>query len=179
MANDYLKSKWRLWFRLYDVKHKNKLSGEDVKEKEERFAAINHLDPEQKKKVIETMDKLLSENVFYGKPGPITEDEFVEMQNDDFKADKDKYVEKRRKYFTTVFSMVDLCGEGITEEEFVNAFKALGHDNVSLDKKFFHDFKPVDGKIPRSVFVDALVQFTTCEDSSKEDLVKTGLESGV
>ncbi|XP_053374618.1 sarcoplasmic calcium-binding protein-like [Mercenaria mercenaria] len=179
MANDYLKGKWRLWFSVYDAKHKHQLSKEDVKEKEEKFAILNHLDAERKKQVIETMNKLLSENVFYGKSGPISEDEFVDMQNEDFKADKDNYVAKRRKYFTTVFNMIDLYGEGITEEEFVNAFRAMGHDNVSLDKKFFQDFKLVDGKIPLSVFVDAMVQFTTCEDSSKPDLVKHGLESGV
>lgn len=34
MANDYLKGKWGMWFRMLDTRHKSKLSREDIKEDE-------------------------------------------------------------------------------------------------------------------------------------------------
>lgn len=179
MANDYLKGKWGLWFRMIDARHKSKLSMDDIKENEDRFAIISHLDAEKKKEIVSKLNKLVNENIFYGKDGPITEQDFIEMQNEDFKADKENYIEKRKNYFTTLFGIIDLTGEGVTEEEFVNVFRAAGHENVQLDKQFFQRFNPVDGKIPLNVFVDAMVQFTTCEDSTKPDSVKEGIEAGV
>lgn len=179
MANDYLKSKWRQWFGVIDATHKHQITHDDIQEKENRFAIINHLDAEKRQQIIETIEKLVKENVFYGKPGPITEEEFIEMQNADFSADKDKYIDKRRNYFTTLFSIMKLGNEGVTEEEFVNAFRAAGHENIALDKQFFRMYNPVDGKVPLSAMIDSWVQFTTCEDSSKPDIVKAGLDSGV
>lgn len=145
----------------------------------DRFAVINHLDAEKKKQVVNTINKLVNDNIFYGKDGPVSEQDFIDMQDADFKADKEKYIDKRRNYFSTLFGVIDVGGKGLTEEEFVNAFRAIGHENVELDKKFYQRFNPVDGKVASNVFVDAMVQFTTCEDSSKPDAVKEGLESGV
>lgn len=101
------------------------------------------------------------------------------MQNEDFKANKEDYIAKRRNYFTTLFNAMHICGDGVTEEEFVNAFKASGHDDVALDKQFFHLYNVVDGKVPLSDMIDSWVQFTTCEDSSKPDIVKAGLDLGI
>ncbi|XP_045169642.2 sarcoplasmic calcium-binding protein-like [Mercenaria mercenaria] len=179
MANEHLKNKWRMWFGVIDAQHKHRLSHEDITEKENKFAIINHLDAEKRKQVMDTIDKLVNENVFYGKPGPISEDEFIDMQNEDFKADKESYIAKRRNYFTVLFQTMHLSGEGVSEEEFVNAFRASGHENIALDKQFFQMYKPEDGLVPLSVLIDSWVQFTTCEDSSKLDIVKTGLESGI
>ncbi|XP_060552288.1 sarcoplasmic calcium-binding protein-like [Ruditapes philippinarum] len=179
MANEYLKNKWRMWFGAIDAEHKHKLSHDDITAKENRFVILNHIEGDQRKQVMATIDKQVNENVFYGKPGPISEDEFVAMQDEDFKADKEQYIAKRRNYFTILFQTMNLSEEGVTEEVFVNAFRASGHDNIALDKQFYHLYNPVDGKVPLSALIDSWVQFTTCEDSSKPDIVKTGLETGV
>ena len=144
-----------------------------------KVVILNRIEGEEKKQVIETITKQVNENLFYGKPGPISEEEFVAMQDEDYKADKDKYIEKRRKYFTVLFETMNLSEGSVTEEVFVNAFRASGHDNIALDKQFFQSYNPVDGKVPLSTFIDSWVQFTTCEDSSKPDIVKAGLETGI
>ncbi|XP_045169138.2 sarcoplasmic calcium-binding protein-like [Mercenaria mercenaria] len=179
MANDYLKRKWGMWFKVIDGQQKHRISHEDMTDIENKFAILSHMDAEQRKRMQEILDNLVNENVFYGKPGPVSKDEFIEMQNEDFKTDKDNYIAKRRHYFTVLFETMNVSGNGITEEEFVNTFRSVGHENISLIKQFFHSYNPEEGVLPLSILINSWVQFTTCEDSSKPDIVKAGLESGV
>ncbi|XP_045188007.2 sarcoplasmic calcium-binding protein-like [Mercenaria mercenaria] len=180
MANDYLVHKWRLWFRIFDVNHTGQFSQDDETGDEERFVHLNNLSPERKKEVIAASKQMMEEHYFRGKPGPLTEQAFVDMNNDEFKADKNKFKERMQKLFSTDFGIMDFSGEGsITQDVFINAFQAAGHDNVELLTKFFNAYGPKDQKVSIQVFVDSWVHFTTCEDSSNPDIVKQYLEAGV
>lgn len=125
-------------------------------------------------------DELWDDIVFHGTPGPITEQAFVDAHNNAFKTDKAKFVENMQNCYTRLVDLIDISGEGsVTLQEMINAFKSIHHENIAIDKKFFESYNPVDGKIPSKIFVDSWVQFVTCEDSSKRDLVKEALDAGI
>ncbi|XP_060554903.1 sarcoplasmic calcium-binding protein-like [Ruditapes philippinarum] len=180
MANDYIISKWKLWFRAIDINHKGKISRSDVRQEEDTFATLSHLNDDRRKQLQVDLDKLWDEVVFRGKSEPINEQEFVALNIRDYTANKQKFVEGIRKAYTALFDLIDVSREGsVSEEEFVNILRACGHDNIALNKKFFNDYNPVDGKIACGVLVDSWVQFTSCDDSSKKDLIKEAFEAGI
>lgn len=126
------------------------------------------------------LDKLWEDYIFRGRSGAIKEDEFVEMNSKLYAADKAKFQDEMKKVYTSLFSdIIDVTGEGsINEKEYVDILKACGHENIALSKKFFDLYNPVDGKVPLQVMIDSWVQFTSCDDSSKRDIVKEGIEAG-
>lgn len=144
----------------------------------EAYAKAAHLEGECKKEFMEATNKLVDELVFHGKSGPITEDEFVELTNNDLKNGKDKFVEKMKKGLEADFKIWDQKGTGsIAEEEFMVAFKSVGMDNEAWNEKFFQVFNAVDGTVHVKDYVDVMLPFLVSEDSSKADPVLELFES--
>lgn len=102
------------------------------------------------------------------------------MQNEDFKADKEKFKQRMITCMKTIFDILDISHEGsLTEQEYVIAFRSAGHENITLDTEFFNAYKPVDGKVPVKKICESWVQFTTCEDNSVPDIVRDAFQKGV
>lgn len=181
MANDYLVSKWKLWYKSLDVNHDGKISIEDVEESRSKFSDLHKLDAEKSKQVQENFTKWWNEFVFRGKTGEISEQEFIDALNNDLKTDKAKFTADMDKCFNIFFDVIDTNKDrSISEEEFLIAFKAYGHENVALDTKFFQAYNPKDGLVSLREIVDSWIDFVTGEDSSKSgSIVKTAFESGV
>ncbi|XP_053397082.1 sarcoplasmic calcium-binding protein-like [Mercenaria mercenaria] len=180
MAKEFLINKWRLWFRVLDVKGTGQYSREDEAQDEARYARLSHLDPEHKEEVVEALRGLMDEYYFRGKQGPIYEQEFVDMNNDDFKADKGKFEERMKKCFETGYKIFETNGDGmITKDAFQKAYFAYGHKNLELVNKLFQSYNPVDDKVPVKTIADSWVLFTTNEDSSVRDVVREALEAGL
>lgn len=181
MANDYIINKWRQWFRSVDINRRGVIYKTDVNDEEVTFAHLSNMDDDQKKKMKENLDKIWDDVVFRGRSGGICEEDFVEMNTKLYNADKTKFQEEMRKGYSAFFTdIVDVDHDGsITEDDYVNIMRACGHENIALDKKFFGLYNPVDGKVPVKVLINSWVQFTSSNDSSKRDIVKEGIESGV
>lgn len=125
-------------------------------------------------------DQLWDDIVFHGKPGPITEQEFVDAHNESFKADKGKFLVDMQNCYTRLVDLVAVSNKGsVNLQEMINALKSIHHENIAAGKQLFESYNPVDGNIPSKVLVDSWVQFTTCEDSSKRDILKEALEAGL
>ncbi|KAL4222879.1 hypothetical protein ACF0H5_018919 [Mactra antiquata] len=180
MANDYMVAKWKLWYKSLDVNHDGKISIEDVEESRSKFSNMHQLDEAKSKTVQDNFTQWWNDFVFRGKTGEISEEEFVSALNNDYKADKGKFVEGITKCFNTFFDVIDTNKDrSISEEEFLIAFKAYGHENVALDTKFFQAYNPVDGLVSLRQIVDSWIDFVVGEDASKGSIVKTAFESGV
>ncbi|XP_053373654.1 sarcoplasmic calcium-binding protein-like [Mercenaria mercenaria] len=180
MANDYLISKWRMWFKCLDVKHGGKIARTDEDEIDAKFAHLHHLEAEKKKDTMKQLDTWWDEYIFRQRPGPISEQDFVDMQNDDFKADKEKFKQRMVTCMKIIFDILNISHEGsMTEQEFVIAYRSAGHENIKLDTDFFNAYEPVNGKVSVQKMCDSWVQFTTCEDSSVKDIVKDAFEAGL
>jgi hypothetical protein len=181
MANAYLVSKWKLWYNSLDVNHDGKISIEDAEESRAKFTDLHKLDAEKSKQVQDNFTQWWNDFVFRGKTGEISEDEFIDALNNDFKSDKAKFLEDMKKCFNTFFDVIDTNKDrSISEEEFLIAFKAYGHENVALDTKFFLAYKPTDGLVSLREIVDSWIDFVVGEDSSKSgSIVKSAFESGV
>lgn len=163
-----------------DVKGKGQFSRADEDEDEERYANLCHLDPDRKKEVVTALKKMTDEYYFRGKPGPITEQEFVDMNNEDFKTDKAKFVERMQKCFETEYTIFDLDGDGfISRDGFLKAYKGCGYENCERIEDLFNAYNPVDEKVPVKSIVDSWVLFATNEESSVKDIVKEALEVGL
>lgn len=180
MANDYLVAKWKLWYNSLDVNHDGKISIEDVEESRSKFSDLHKLDSEKDKAVKENFTQWWNDFIFRGQTGEISMDQFVNSLNKDYTADKAKFKEQMSKCFDIFFDVIDTNKDrSISEEEFLIAFKAYGHENVALDSKFFQAYKPADGLVPLRQIVDSWIDFVTGEDDSKGSIVKTAFESGV
>lgn len=119
------------------------------------------------------------EYVLWGKK-EITENEFVEMQNAAFKADKGKFIDRIQKCEEIICGFVDADHDGVvTEEDVVIIFKAEGHEDEAKDKVFFKEFDPVDGKVSLKKMIQCWTHYLTCEDSSLPDPVARGFEDGI
>lgn len=178
MANEYLIKKWKLWFKCMDRQHKGYLTKEDQKKEEEEFVKLHQLEGERKEEVKEVFQNLWDQVIFHGKKGPVTEQEFVDMTNEDFKKGKAEFEETVRKLFLEDLKAVDQTGEGsLTEEMFLKSYKAAGFTNEEWNKKLFQVYSPVNGKAPFDNMIDAWVHFLINEDSSKKDDVLEVLES--
>ncbi|XP_052800256.1 sarcoplasmic calcium-binding protein-like isoform X1 [Mya arenaria] len=182
MANAFLVSKWKIWYNSLDVNHDGMISFEDVEESRNKFSELHNLDAKQKKDVIENFEKWWNQYIFRKRKGEeISEKEFLDMLNNDFKTDKAKFLSEMEACFKTLFNVIDTNQDrSISEDEFLIAFKAYGHENVALDTKFFKSYNPdKDGLVPLMNIVNSWIQFTTSEDESKPDVVKAAFESGV
>lgn len=180
MANDFLLSKWKIWYKSLDVNHDGKISFEDVEESRNKFSELHHLDADKRQMISDNFEKWWNTYIFKGNTGDISEQEFLDALNKDFKADKKKFVKTMEQCFDMLFDVIDTNKDrSISEEEFLIAFKAYGHENVALDTKFFKAYNPVNELVPLKDVVASWVDFATSEDSSKPNVVKSGFELGV
>ncbi|XP_045168939.2 sarcoplasmic calcium-binding protein-like [Mercenaria mercenaria] len=178
MANEYLIKKWRMCFKLMDVKHAGQISREDEKQEEEAYVKLAHLEGKRKEEILETSHRLWNNFVFRGKPGPITEEEFIDMTNTEYKTDKAKFIADMRKDCADDMSCFDLKQQGfVTEEEFIMGCKAAGMENEKWNRDFFRSFNPTDGKVDVNVMIEDWVQFLTEDDSSKKDAIMDAMQS--
>lgn len=179
MANDYLVAKWKLWYNSLDVNHDGMISIADVEESRNKFSDLHKLDAEKAKSVKDNFTAWWNDYIFRGQTGEISVDQFVAALTTDFTADKAKFNEQMTKCFNTFFDVIDTNKDrSISEEEFLIAFKAYGHENVGQDSKFFAAYNPVDGLVPLRQIVDSWIDFVCGEDDSKGSIVKTAFESG-
>ncbi|KAK3578742.1 hypothetical protein CHS0354_010123 [Potamilus streckersoni] len=177
---DYLITKWKIWYNSLDVNHDGTISMEDVEESRQKFTSLHHLAADQGKKVEKNFEEWWNKYIFRGKTGNISQDEFVDALKKQFSADKAKFVNEMTECFNTFFDVIDTNKDrSISEDEFLIAFKAYGHENVALDSKFFQAYNPIDGLVPLRKIVESWIQFVTSEDSSITDVVKNAFEAGV
>lgn len=142
------------------------------------FAEFSHLDDKQKSGVAKEFEKWWNEFILRGK-SELSEEEFVNMQNEDFKSDKDGLKKRYQEYFTCVLNIADIHHEGcINKEEWMALMKAYGHNNLVADEKYFQAFCPEDDKVPVHKIVEAFTQFATCEDSTVPDITKQAFDDG-
>ncbi|XP_045168190.1 sarcoplasmic calcium-binding protein-like isoform X1 [Mercenaria mercenaria] len=179
-VNDFLVKKWKIWYESLDVNHDGTISMEDVEESRNKFSELHHLDADKKKMVMENFEKWWHKYVFRGETGEISEQKFVDTLSKEFMADKAKFCAKMQNCFDEIFDVIDTNKDrSISEDEFLIAFKAYGHENVALDTNFFKAYNPKDGLVPLRDIVTSWVDFATSTDSSKKSIVKEAFEAGV
>jgi len=145
-----------------------------------KFSDLHKLDAEKAKAVEENFTKWWNEFVFRGKTGEISMDEFIAALNADYSNDKAKFQEEMTRCFNTFFDVIDTNKDrSISQDEFLIAFKAYGHENVALDTKFFNAYGPKDGQVCLREIVDSWIDFVAGDDASKGSIVKTAFEAGV
>nr|BAA75225.1 sarcoplasmic calsium binding protein [Pseudocardium sybillae] len=177
---EFLVAKWKIWYKSLDVNHDGTISFEDVEESRNKFTELHGLDEQKKKFVLENFEKWWNEFVFRGKTGEISEEEFVATLTQEYTADKDTFNKKMEKCFDVLFDVIDTNKDrSISEDEFLIAFKAYGHENVAKDNQFFQAYKPKDGLVPLREIVDSWVDFATNPDASKKSVVKAAFDAGV
>jgi len=72
-----------------------------------------------------------------------SEAQFVDMLNGELKKDKAAFKKGIEDCFSVIFDVMDTNRDrSISEDEFVIAVKAYGHENIALDTKFFNAFNP-------------------------------------
>jgi len=180
MANEFLISKWKLWYTSLDVNHDGMISIADVEESRNKFSDLHHLDAAKAQLVKDNFSKWWNEFVFRGSTGEISVEEFIKALDKDYTSDKAKFISEMSRCFNTFFDVIDTNKDrSISEEEFLIAFKAYGHENVAQDTKFFQAYNPVDGLVPLRQIVDSWIDFVSGDDASKPSIVKTAFESGV
>lgn len=179
MANSFLISKWKMWFKWLDINKDGKLDFKDMDAARKRFAELNNLKEDEKKTTMDVFKNWWDDFIFSGKD-ELSEKEFINSFNEQFKSNKDLFIDKMNRCFQVAFNLVDRNSEKlINEEEFIMGFRTSGHDNIELDKQFFKLYSPKDGLVSVGALVDSWVQFTTSEDTDKPDIVKTAFEMGV
>ena len=145
-----------------------------------KFTNLHGLDADKSKQVAENFTKWWNEFVFRNKTGEISEEEFIGALNTDLSKDKAKFKEDMTRCFNIFFDVIDTNKDrSISEEEFLIAFKAYGHENVALDTKFFKAYNPVDGLVSLREIVDSWIDFVVGEEGGKGAIVKTAFEGGV
>jgi len=180
MANEFLVAKWKIWYKSLDVNHDGKISIEDVEESRKKFTELSGLQGDQAKSVNVDMEGWWNQYIFRGQVGEISETQFVDALNKDYTSDKSKFCDTMNKCFNTLFDVIDTNKDrSISEDEFLIAFKAYGHENVALDTSFFKMYNPTDGLVPLRDIVDSWIDFACNCDSSKPSVVKKAFEAGV
>ncbi|XP_060599533.1 sarcoplasmic calcium-binding protein-like [Ruditapes philippinarum] len=179
MANEYLISKWKMWFTWLDINKDGILDAQDIESERQRFVELNEFSTEQINAAMEVFAKWWEEFIFCGK-SELSEEALIKSFNDAFKANKKRFIEKMRRSFQVAYNVVDIhSNQCISEDEFIVGLRTSGHENIELNRRFFQMYNPVDGHIPVKELVESWVQFTTCEDKEKHDIVKTAFELGV
>ncbi|XP_060599518.1 sarcoplasmic calcium-binding protein-like isoform X1 [Ruditapes philippinarum] len=179
MANDFLISKWKRWFSLFDGNNDGKVCYADMEKARDKFTKQHELKDDEKKEISEKFTKWWCEYVNWGKE-ELTVDEFAEYQNAAFKADKEKFVERIKKCQAEIGDFVDVAHDGfVSEKEALAILKAEGHEDEEKDKRFYAHFSPVDRKIPLDRLKGYWIHYLTSEDSSLPDPVQRAMEEGL
>lgn len=147
----------------------------------QKYVSQINSDPARKAEICKALQELTDEYYFGGKQGSITEQEFVDLQNEYYKAGKDSFKERMNKCFELEQSIFDINRDGMmTRDSFVKAYIAMGYENTERINKFFQSFCPnSDDKVPCKVLMDAWVLFTTNEDEGVKDVIRDTLEEGL
>ncbi|XP_053373651.1 sarcoplasmic calcium-binding protein-like [Mercenaria mercenaria] len=178
MANDFLVSKWKMWFSWFDHNKDGKVCREDLETSRNRFANLHHFEAERKKAAMATYTLWWGEYLMWGK-SEITEAEFIENQNKAFEDSKEEFVERMNKNQDIVCNLLDTDGDGlITEEDLLIMFQSTEHDET-VGKRWFNAHDPVDGKVPVKKMADMWTQLLTEEDSSKPDALVKQFQTGL
>ncbi|XP_045168980.2 sarcoplasmic calcium-binding protein-like [Mercenaria mercenaria] len=177
MANEYLISKWKMWFSWFDHNADGKVCAEDLERAREKYANLHHYDADRKKAAMDAYSAWWSEYLMFGK-SEITEAEFIECQKKAFEADRTQFAKRIKKGQEAGYSLMDLDGDGMcTEEDCMIMLKSAEHNDDAVNQRWF-DAHSVDGKVPVKTSVDMWTHFLTCDDESKPDMIVQLFKSG-
>ena len=139
---------------------------------------MHKLDDEKAKMVRENFKDWWDKYIFRNKQGEISETEFVSALKKDYESDKEKFQKEMDACFDTFFDVIDTNKDrSISEDEFLIAFKAYGHENVAKDTNFFQSYKPVEGLVPLRTVVNSWIDFVCNNDASQSSIVKSAFEA--
>ncbi|XP_069111046.1 sarcoplasmic calcium-binding protein-like [Argopecten irradians] len=175
---DFLIAKWKIWYKSLDVNHDGKISFEDVEESRNKFTDLHNLVGEKSSGVKVDMEDWWNTYIFPTKGAEISEEEFLKMLGDQYKADKAAFNAKMSDCFNKIFDVIDTNKDrSIDLDEFIYAFKAFGHENEDIVKKAFSLFNPTKNTVPLRTVVDSWIAFVTADEAGKDDIIKKAFES--
>ncbi|XP_060599516.1 sarcoplasmic calcium-binding protein-like [Ruditapes philippinarum] len=170
-ANNFLISKWKIWFSWFDHDKDCKVNAADLETARNRFANLHHLTSKRRKVAVDTYTKWWGEYLMWGQ-SEITEAEFVEYQRKAYESDKEMFVKRMWENEELVCNLMDIDGDGmITEKEHIVMFESAEHNDENVDRRWFNDLNPVNRKISVKTMVEIFLRFLTCDDSFKPDLI--------
>ncbi|CAC5424797.1 Sarcoplasmic calcium-binding protein [Mytilus coruscus] len=174
---DYLKKKWALWYRSLDVNHDGSVSFDDVKECQRKFVELNQLTSEKIEQIRADVEKWWTTFILPSKDATVTMENFLEKLAEEYKSDKGAFVQKMNTCFSTILNVFDTNADReISVEELIISFKAFGQDNEKLIRQNFVLMEPKNETVPLQQVVNAWVQFTTCADETKKDVIRDSFE---
>jgi len=111
----------------------------------------------------------------------ISEQQFVDMLNGELKKVKTAFKKSIEDCFNVIFDVIDTNRDrSISEDEFLIAFKAYGHENIALDTNFFKAYNPdKDGLVALNIIRQSWIDFVVSDDANEKSLVKEAFEAGV
>ncbi|CAG2210116.1 Sarcoplasmic calcium-binding protein [Mytilus edulis] len=174
---DYLKRKWTLWYKSLDVNHDGSVSFDDAQECQRKFLEMNQLTSEKTEQVRADVEKWWTTFILPSKDATVTLEIFLERLEDEYKSDREAFVQKMNTCFSTIFNVFDTNADReISVDEQIMYFKAFGQDNEKPFRQAFVLMEPKNDTIPLQQVVNAWVQFTTCDDETKKDVIKESFE---
>ena len=177
---EYLYKKWTMWYRSLDVNHDGGISFDDVEECRKKFVELNNLPDEKAKEINSDVEKWWTTYILPNKGATLTLEEFLDKLTKEYTTDKAAFVGRMNTCFSTLFNVFDTNKDkDISVEEMIVAFKAFGHDNEKIVRHNFTQMEPADDTVPLEKVVKAWVQFVTCDDPSKKDIVRDSFEEGI
>lgn len=177
MASDYLKQKWRLLHKWFDLNHDGETNILDMEHERDAFLRLGQVPADKKSQVGNNFEIWWRKYLFWGQSG-IEKEQFVNYMNTAFVKDKALFTDRMRQCFGTIFDIAETGKDALSEDEFLVVFKAAGHGNEPLNRQFFQAYNPVNGKVPIKTLVDSWLVFTTCDDSSVPDIVMQAYKAG-
>lgn len=180
---DYLIKKWKMWYTSLDVNHDGKVSIQDVEESENKFTNLHELVGDQAKDVQVDFEAWWNKYIFRTGAGKeISESEFVEKLTEAYKKDMAAFKREMQACFDFIFNVLDANKDhSIDLDEYIDAFKAFGHENEALVRKIFSlsNVNPDNEAVPLKDIVSAWVTFVTEEDSNVKDIIMEAFSEGL
>ncbi|XP_071153755.1 sarcoplasmic calcium-binding protein-like [Mytilus edulis] len=174
---DYLKRKWTLWYKSLDVNHDGSVSFDDAQECQRKFLEMNQLTSEKTEQVRADVEQWWTTFILPSKDATVTLEIFLERLEDEYKSDREAFVQKMNTCFSTIFNVFDTNADReISVDEQIMYFKAFGQDNEKPFRQAFVLMEPKNDTIPLQQVVNAWVQFTTCDDETQKDVIKESFE---
>ena len=172
---EYLKSKWKIWFRSLDGDHDNKITNEDMNMSAKKFEEIRKLIGDKGPSGSE-FDNTKWWNNYIFRKGPgvaMTMDEFVGALEDSYQKDKTAFRQEMERCFGDISAFVtDNMDRPIQEQEFAFGFKVFGQEDAGQVSKAYQLFTAAHGQPTVRHIVDAWVQFIVDDDENKQDMIK-------
>lgn len=174
---DYLLKKWTAWYGTLDVSHDGCLSFDDAEECQNKFLEVNGISGDKATQIKGEIEKWWTTYVLPSKDASVTLEQFLGKQKDEYSADAEGYAKRMTDCFTEIFDVLDVNKDGeMSVDELVNAYKSFGNDNEKLVRQNFAFLEQKNESLPLKDIVNAWVQFTTCNDPSKKDVVRDSLD---